>query len=113
MLRFRDNIKWTLCGYHKNRRYVSGKQRALAAFIEVKEPHVEEWVDVSRPGGYVKMRMQPQFVTVRSALFWGQRNGKGPFQVDDERVSLRIWRVVSDIPSKGLLTGRQRKKLGP
>jgi len=28
----------------------------------------------------------------------------GPFQVDDERVSLRIWRVASDMPSKGLLT---------
>jgi len=74
MLRFRDNIKWTLCSYHKNRRYVSGQQRALAAFIEVKEPHVEKWVDVSRSGGYQKMRMQPQFVTVRSTLLWGQRN---------------------------------------
>jgi hypothetical protein len=76
MLRLRDNIKWTLCSYHKNRRYVNGQQRALAAFIEVKEPQVsEEWVDVSRSGGYVKMKMPPQFVTVRSTLFWGQRDG--------------------------------------
>jgi hypothetical protein len=74
MLRFRDNIKWTLCCYHKNKRYVSGQQRAWAAFIEVKEPHVKEWVEVSWSGGYVKMRMQPQFVLVRSTLFWEQRN---------------------------------------
>lgn len=50
-----------------------GQQRALAAFIDVKGPNLEEWVDDSRSGGYVKMRMQPQFVTVRSALFWRQR----------------------------------------
>lgn len=74
MLRLRDNIKWTLCSYHKNRRYVSSQQRTLAAFIDVKEPHLEERVNVSRSGGYVKMRMQPQFVTVRSTLFWGQRD---------------------------------------
>jgi len=72
MLRFRGNIKWTLCIYHKNRRYVSSQQRALAAFIDVKEPNLEEWVEDSRSGGYVKMRMQPQFVTVRSTLFWGR-----------------------------------------
>jgi predicted CoA-binding protein len=73
MLRLRDNIKWTLCSYHKNRRYVSGQQRALAAFIDVKEPQVE-WVDVSRSGGYVKMGIQPQFVTVRITVFWGQKD---------------------------------------
>ena len=71
--RLRDKIKWTLCSYHKNRKYVSGQHRALAAFIDVKERQIE-WVDVTRSGGYVKMRMQPQFVTVRSTIFWGQRD---------------------------------------
>jgi len=88
VLRLRGNIKWTLCSYHKNRRHVSGQHRVLAAFNDVKEPQVEEWVDVSRSGGYVKMRKQPQFVTVRSTLFWGQRgpchcSGMRPSQVDD------------------------------
>jgi len=108
MLRLRGNIKWTLCNCHKNRRRVSGQHPAITAFIDVKEPQVE-WVDVSRPGGYLKMRMQPQFFTVRSKLFWGAEghcnsSGMGLFQVDDERVVLRIWRVASDMPSKGLLT---------
>lgn len=31
-------------------------------------------------------------------------NGKWSFQVDDERVSLRMWRVASDMQSKGLLS---------
>jgi len=71
--RLRDDIKWTLCSYRKNRRYVSGQHRALAAFIDVKEPQVD-WVDVTQSGGYVKMRMQPQFVTVRSTIFWAQKD---------------------------------------
>jgi hypothetical protein len=58
MLKLRDNIKWTFCIYHRTRKYVSGQQRALSTFIEVKKPQVVEWVNVSRSGGFEKMRIQ-------------------------------------------------------
>jgi hypothetical protein len=58
MLRLRDNIKWTLCIYHKTRKYVSGQQHALSALHEVKESQEEEWVDVSPFEGFETTRVQ-------------------------------------------------------